>query len=71
MSRVKDIFIEAQNEYGQNFEFAPVGFSLDEYFKQRVNMTSDCCGADMTTLVTTDGPDYSDIGICPNCGDNA
>jgi hypothetical protein len=35
MGRVKDILIEAQNEFGQDFEFAPEGFSLDEYFKQR------------------------------------
>jgi hypothetical protein len=35
MGRVKDIFIEAQNEFGQDFELAPEGFSLDEYFKQR------------------------------------
>ena len=30
---------------------------------------SDCCGTE-DRAVSMDGPDYSDIGICPDCGDH-
>lgn len=34
---MKDIYTDLQNEYGQNLENAPVGFSVDEYLKEVAN----------------------------------
>lgn len=80
MGRMKELFTELQNEYGQNLEDAPVDFSMEDYLRQRAyelelalkesKNQSFCCGADLNQMVTPDGPDYKDIGICPNCGDN-
>lgn len=75
MGRMKEIFTELQNEYGQNLEYAPVNFSIENYLRQKaqevslVENLSVCCGADLTQMVGPDGPDYKDIGICPDCGD--
>jgi len=76
MGRMKELFTELQNEYGQNLEFAPVDFSMEAYLKQKAQETQEnenqsvCCGADLNQMVTPNGPDYKDIGICPDCGDN-
>ena len=73
MGRVKEIFIELQNQYGQNLEDAPEGFSMEDYLKRKADemeYMSVCCGANLNKMVTPNGPDYKDIGICPDCGDN-
>lgn len=68
---MKEIFIELQNEYGQDLEYTPVDFSMEAYLKQKAQENqSVCCGADLNRMVTPNGPDYKDIGICPDCGDN-
>lgn len=72
---MKELFIELQNEYGQNLEFAPLDFSMEDYLKQKAQEQenenqSACCGADLNRMLTPNGPDYKDIGICPDCGDN-
>lgn len=35
MGRVKDLVIELQNEYGNDLENLPEGFSMDEYLEMR------------------------------------
>lgn len=37
MGRIKEIFIELQNQYGQNLEDAPVDFSMDDYLKMKAD----------------------------------
>lgn len=34
MARMKEIYSDLQNQYGQDLEYAPVGFSVDEYLKE-------------------------------------
>lgn len=78
MGKMKEIFMELQEQYGENLETMPVDFSYDEYLNSKSQdrkskiqkVLSTCCGADMTTLVSEDGPDYQDLGICPNCKDH-
>lgn len=41
MGRVKEIFIELQNQYGQNLEDAPVDFSMDDYLKMKADEAND------------------------------
>jgi hypothetical protein len=74
MGKMKELFTELQNQYGQNLEDAPVDFSMDNYLRQKSQELemeqSVCCGANLNQMVTPNGPDYKDIGICPECGDN-
>jgi hypothetical protein len=35
MGRMKDLFIELQNEYGYNLEDLPEGFSMEEYLNSQ------------------------------------
>jgi len=35
MGRMKEIFMEIQEQYGENLEDAPVDFSMDEYLQKR------------------------------------
>jgi len=37
MGRMKDLYIDLQNEYGQNLEDLPEGFSMEEYIDSYVN----------------------------------
>ena len=41
MGRMKEIFIELQNEYGQDLEFAPVDFSMEDYLKKKAQETKE------------------------------
>ena len=34
MGRMKDLYIDLQNEYGQNLEDLPEGFSMEEYVEK-------------------------------------
>ena len=51
--------------------------TFDNQFPDDVDMDynewknlSNCCGSDMTKMVSYNGPDYLDLGICPDCGEN-
>lgn len=35
MGRIKDLFIELQNKYGENMEDLPVNFSMEEYLLEK------------------------------------
>ena len=35
MGRVKDLFIELQNEYGYELEYLPEGFDTEKYMKEK------------------------------------
>jgi len=35
MGRIKDLVIELQNEYGQELENLPEGFSMEEYLEKK------------------------------------
>lgn len=81
MGRVKEIFMEVQEMYDGE---VPVNIDYEAYFSKRVAeivaerdkvnpvkvSVSECCGSNMETLVTIDGPDYLDLGICPKCNDH-
>lgn len=82
MGRVKEIFMEVQEMYDGE---VPVNFDYEAYLAMRAEQiaaeretkinkvlpkVSECCGANMETLVTIDGPDYLDLGICPKCNDH-
>ena len=40
MVRMKDIWIELQNLYGVNLEYAPEGFSVEDYLKEKAKETT-------------------------------
>jgi hypothetical protein len=40
MGRIKDVFIELQNKYGQDLEDMPKGFSMDEYLSSKSKETA-------------------------------
>lgn len=72
MGRMKEIYTELQNKYGKNLEGAPVNFSMEDYLikKSEELEYSVCCESDLNKLVSQNGPNYKDIGICPDCGEN-
>jgi hypothetical protein len=41
MGRIKDIYIEIQNEYGYNLEDLPKDFSIEDYFAKRAQEISE------------------------------
>jgi len=75
MGRMKEIYMEIQEQFDGNI---PADFDFDAYIEDKAKMKvtvletklSNCCGGDMSTLVTEDGPDYQDLGICPVCKDH-
>lgn len=73
MGRMKELYTELQNEYGQNLEGAPENFSMENYLRQKsqeLESLSNCCGSDLNKMITQNGPDYKDLGVCPDCGEN-
>lgn len=78
MGRVKEIFMEVQEMYDgevpANFDYAYLNMRAEQIAVERESKinkvlpkVSECCGANMETLVSIDGPDYLDLGICPKC----
>lgn len=80
MGRMKEIYMEIQEQFDGNI---PDNFDFDAYIDEKLKTkcstmkvtvvepkTSNCCGGDMSTLVTEDGPEYQDLGICPICKDH-
>ena len=74
MGRMKEIYMELQEKFNGAI---PVDFDFDAYLAEKANEKSQtpsnlssCCGADMSRMVTEDGPDFSDLGICPECQDH-
>ena len=41
MGRMKEIFTELQNQYGENLEDAPVDFSMEDYLIQKAEEVSE------------------------------
>lgn len=71
MSRMKELYTELQNKYGQNLEDATIDFSVDNYLRKKVELEySTCCEPDLNQMSTQNGPNYKDLGVCPDCGEN-
>jgi len=79
MGRMKDLYMEIQEQFEDGK--IPTDFDFDAYVTKvseaKMKLTliqneklSNCCGANMSTLVSEDGPDYMDLGICPKCNDH-
>ena len=74
MGRMKEIFMEVQEQFDGNI---PVDFDFDAYIAEKLEsikaekeVLSNCCSANMSRLVSEDGPSFEDIGICPECHDH-
>ena len=70
MGKMKELFIDLQDQYGIDLENLPVEFSYDEFLAQKsreISNKSDCCGVDMNQIATNDGATWLDLGICPKC----
>jgi hypothetical protein len=74
MGRMKEIFMEVQEQFDGNI---PADFDFDVYIADKLKSIkaekeklSACCSADMSRLVSEDGPSFEDIGICPECHDH-
>lgn len=69
MGRMKEIFMEVQEQFDGNI---PVDFDFDAYIAEKLEsiILSNCCSANMSRLVSEDGPSFEDIGICPECHDH-
>ena len=65
---MKDVFIELQERFGQDFEYAPSDFSY-EYFIYEKNKSdkSICCGGDLNKIASESGKTWGDFGLCPVC----
>jgi hypothetical protein len=37
MSKIKNILIDLQNEFGENLENMPIDFSLDDFLNNQIN----------------------------------
>lgn len=35
MAKMKELYLELQNQYGENFEYLPENFSMEEFLKQK------------------------------------
>ena len=81
MGRMKELFMEVYEQHDGNI---PADFDFNAYLNDKIQETtakmnvsvvqtelvSNCCGANMQTLVSEDGPDFLDLGICPKCHDH-
>jgi hypothetical protein len=74
MGRMKEIFMEVYEQHDGNI---PVDFDFDAYIEQKVKQSqeqeemskekfSTCCGVEMSTLTSQDGPSFEDLGIVQN-----
>lgn len=72
MGRMKEIYTDLQNKYGENLEDAPIGFCVENYLRKKEQELeySVCCESDLNQSVVQNGPNYKDIGICSGCGEN-
>jgi hypothetical protein len=71
MGKMKEIFMEIQDQFDGNI---PTDFDFDTLIAQKIlemNKTnlSSCCSADMSILISENGPSFDDIKVCPNCHD--
>jgi hypothetical protein len=74
MGRMKELYMEVQEQFNGNI---PADFDFDTFLAQKVaemkqpkEILSNCCSANMSRLVSEDGPSFEDIGICPECHDH-
>ena len=82
MGRMKELFMEfqEQSEIATELDFDQFMIekmkSIEDARLRSISITdpgqfvSNCCGVDMNTLVSEDGPDFLDLGICPKCHDH-
>jgi len=85
MGRMKELFMEVYEQHDGNipvdFDFdAYLNQKIKEMQEEndakmkvsvvQTELVSNCCGANMQTLVSEDGPDFLDLGICPKCHDH-
>lgn len=74
MGKMKEIYMEIQEKFDGEI---PANFDYDAFLDKKIKEmkakkepVSNCCAANMSRLVSEDGPSFEDLGICPDCHDH-